>query len=106
MPVMRHATRANLARSMLFMGSLAVPAASVSAAEPARWPANVAASYRLYFNGFDVGKYQFQSTFNGKVYTATSNASISALFGAFTWKDKSRVPASSIPPSPSRCAIN
>ena len=86
MPVMRHATRANLARSMLFMGSLAVPAASVSAAEPARWPANVAASYRLYFNGFDVGKYQFQSTFNGKVYTATSNASISALFGAFTWK--------------------
>ena len=60
MPFMRHATRANLARSMLFMGSLAVPAASVSAAEPARWPANVAAIYRLCFNVSGVCKYQFQ----------------------------------------------
>lgn len=55
-------------------------------AADAVWPANVAARYSLSFNGFEVGKYQFQSTFNGKSYSATSSANVSALFGAFTWK--------------------
>lgn len=68
-----------------------VPAAGVivetsRAAADQSWPAEVSASYKLYFNGFDVGGYRFESRFNGKSYDATSNAKVSALFGAFTWK--------------------
>lgn len=55
-------------------------------AEDGTWPVAVTARYGLFFNGFNVGKYQFQSQFTGKAYTATGTASVSALFGAFTWK--------------------
>lgn len=50
------------------------------------WPVSVAANYRLAFNGFDVGTYQFQSQFDGKQFAASSSADVSALFGAFRWK--------------------
>lgn len=87
MPVTPQATGTNLARCLVLIGAFATSGTSAAgAADAAKWPADVAASYKLFFNGFEVGKYQFQSTFNGKVYTATSNASVSALFGAFTWK--------------------
>lgn len=69
----------------LIAAAMAGSIGTVAAADAA-WPTNVAARYKLSFNGFEVGKYQFQSTFNGKSYSATSSASISALFGAFTWK--------------------
>lgn len=57
-----------------------------AAAADQSWPAEVSATYKLYFNGFDVGGYEFLSRFNGKSYDASSNAKVSALFGAFTWK--------------------
>lgn len=57
----------------------------VAAADPS-WPAEVAARYKLYFNEFEVGSYKFQSRFAGKSYDATSQAEISALFGAFKWR--------------------
>ncbi|MEQ1717068.1 MAG: DUF3108 domain-containing protein [Hyphomicrobium sp.] len=50
------------------------------------WPQNVSSVYKLSFNGFDVGTFAFKSTSNGKAYSATSNADVSALFGAFKWK--------------------
>ena len=59
---------------------------AVGAVPQAIWPAAVAAHYNLSFGGFDVGKYQFQSKFDGKSYTVSSDASVSALFGAFKWK--------------------
>ena len=70
---------------------LAVAVAAVALAGPAfagqtAWPTGVNARYTLSFNGFDVGSYQFQSQFDGKTYTASSNAEVSALFGAFKWK--------------------
>jgi len=55
----------------------------VSAAES--WPSQVAARYKLYFNGLEVGTYQFGSRFDGKGYEAESEAKVSALFGAFKW---------------------
>lgn len=72
----------------MIMAGTASPsaAAAAEAAQGPFWPTNVAARYRLYFNGFEVGSYEFQSQFNGKSYSASSNASVSALFGAFTWK--------------------
>lgn len=59
--------------------------APAGAAE-ARWPASVSTVYRLYFNGFEVGSFAFKSHSKGKNYQATSNAKVSALFGAFKWK--------------------
>lgn len=56
-----------------------------STAEP-QPASDIVARYRLVFNGFDVGTYNFHSKFNGKTYDANSGTKISALFGAFTWK--------------------
>ncbi len=47
---------------------------------------NVAAKYKLSFNGFDVGRYNFTSRFDGKGYQANSQAEVSAMFGAFKWR--------------------
>lgn len=71
-----------------FLSAVAVLAlgSGSAAAGDAAWPASVAAKYKLSFGGFDVGKYQFLSLSDGKTYTVSSNASVSALFGAYTWK--------------------
>lgn len=67
-------------------------AAGAAAAEPAKvapaaaWPVSVSSQYKLFFNGFEVGGFSFKSSFNGKTYSATSSANVSALFGAFKWK--------------------
>jgi Protein of unknown function (DUF3108) len=61
-------------------------AGNPASAADATWPASVAAKYRLSFGGFDVGSYRFQSKSDGKTYSATGNAQVSALFGAYTWK--------------------
>lgn len=52
----------------------------------ATWPQSVSTLYRLYFNGFEVGSFAFQSESKGKAYKANSKADVSALFGAFKWK--------------------
>lgn len=68
---------------------IAIVAASVPLAANAAdtsWPASVAAKYKLYFGGFEVGSYRFQSTSNGQSYATTGSADVSALFGAFKWK--------------------
>jgi Protein of unknown function (DUF3108) len=60
--------------------------AAPACAEDAKWPSSVSSRYKLSFNGFEVGAYSFDSTSNGKTYSATSSANVSALFGAFKWK--------------------
>ena len=60
--------------------------AAPASAEDAKWPSSVSSRYTLSFNGFEVGAYSFESTSNGKTYSATSSANVSALFGAFKWK--------------------
>lgn len=73
-------------KQLVKFGVLAILAAAPASAADATWPAEVAARYKLYFNGFEVGAYEFRSTVNGKTYDAKSRAEVSALFGAFTWK--------------------
>lgn len=63
-----------------------IASAQPVAAADTSWPSSVAANYKLSFGGFEVGKYHFESKSDGKAYATTGNASISALFGAFTWK--------------------
>lgn len=51
----------------------------------AAWPKSVSTVYKLYFNGFEVGSYAFQSESTGQTYKTSSKADVSALFGAFKW---------------------
>ncbi len=63
-------------------------ASKAQAAEP--WPAEVQAIYRVEFNGFDVGSFEFNSNVAGPNYTLTGDAQLSALLGAFRWQARTR----------------
>ncbi len=82
--------RVERASARVFLRALAATALlaspSLARAADATWPANVSAKYKLQFGGFDVGSYRFQSASDGKTYTTTASAEVSALFGAFKWK--------------------
>lgn len=101
---------ARLLRPALLIGfAMAVPAlAAPSVAADTAWPAQVSSVYRLYFNGFEVGKFSFQSSTKGRDYSATGNAEVSALFGAFRWRGNTsatgRLAASG--PEPSSYVLN
>ena len=58
------------------------------AAEP--WPTQVQAIYRVEFNGFDVGSFEFNSNVTGNGYALTGDAKLSALLGAFRWQSQTR----------------
>jgi hypothetical protein len=75
-------------RRSAFSVSAVVAAAMAAAPTFARdlpWPKGVDARYRLTFNGFDVGVYNFTSRFSGETYSAVGKTKITALFGAFKW---------------------
>lgn len=68
-------------------------ASTPASAEPASglpWPSRISASYRVTFNGFDMGHFNFSSDVSRSGYTLNSDADLSALLGAFTWKAVSR----------------
>jgi len=67
------------------VATAAVVAAGTAAARDIAWPNAVNARYRLTFNGFKVGVYNFTSHYKDQTYSATGKTEISALFGAFKW---------------------
>ncbi len=89
------------------MALTALAGAPASAAETA-WPRSVSTTYRLYFNGFEVGAFAFRSESKGKTYKAESNAKVSALFGAFKWNGNISATGKLEPdgPQPSSYAMN
>ncbi len=83
----------SLTSSALALGTFAVcfvavalPIPAHAGASESKWPSSVSSRYTMSFNGFEVGSYSFESTSNGKTYSATSSANVSAMFGAFKWK--------------------
>jgi len=54
------------------------------------WPSRVDATYRIAFNGFDIGRFQFRVDITGSSYTASGDAQLSALLGAFKWDGATR----------------
>ncbi len=66
--------------------SLGAPAAS--AAEP--WPAEIQASYRIQFNGIEIGQFTFNSSVHERTYSASANADVSALLGFVRWNGATR----------------
>ena len=82
------APRRGVVRSSLALAiatTLAVWSPHTTSAADTAWPKQVSARYRLQFNGFEVGFYDFTSRFSGNTYSATGKTRISALFGAFKW---------------------
>ena len=67
--------------------------AALGAATPAAaegWPSRVDATYRVAFNGFDVGTFDFRADVLGSTYTVQGDARLSALLGAFKWEGATR----------------
>jgi hypothetical protein len=54
------------------------------------WPTEVAAVYKIAFNGFDIGRFTFTSYTGSGSYRLDGNAQISALLGAFKWQGVSQ----------------
>ncbi|HVJ78324.1 MAG TPA: DUF3108 domain-containing protein [Hyphomicrobium sp.] len=80
------ARRRLLAFGLFALGTAAIAATLAPAvAREQSWPTEVKARYRLTFNGFEVGSYNFSSHYSGTTYSATGKTKISALFGAFKW---------------------
>lgn len=75
------------------MGALAVFVTSMTSgasAQEADFPAKVEAAYRISFNGFDIGTFDFRSHVGPRGYALDGNAQISALLGVVNWQGITR----------------
>jgi hypothetical protein len=54
-------------------------------------PSRIHGSYHIAWNGLDLGDFTWDSTISAGQYKATTDANISALFGAYTWEGITRV---------------
>lgn len=79
--------------SCMGLAALAGPAAlsEPAAADPSSpWPSRVHAVYKVSFNGFDIGSFEFNSNVTGQSYAVSGDAKLSALLGAFHWTGVTR----------------
>lgn len=81
---------ATVALALLAAAATATPAA----AGDRDWPSRITASYKVAFNGFDIGRFSFDAEIRSGRYTLTSSAQLSALLGAFKWQGETRVSGS------------
>lgn len=69
---------------------LAMAAALCGLSPPARanetWPAQVRATYRIEFGGFELGSFSFNAKVADGRYDVRGDARLSALLGAFKWQ--------------------
>ncbi len=81
---------------------------SQSAVAAEAWPGQVDAIYKIQFSGLDLGDFVFSSKVQQNAYATTSNAQISAMFGAFEWKGQSRSSGVTVDtgPKPASYAFN
>jgi Protein of unknown function (DUF3108) len=82
------AAAAVLASSLL--AGLPQAAAAAPKAGAAASPGRVRANYVITFNGIELGNFVWDSAFKDGTYKLSSNAKLSALFGAYTWQGVTR----------------
>ncbi|MEZ5817462.1 MAG: DUF3108 domain-containing protein [Hyphomicrobiaceae bacterium] len=63
---------------------------TTTSAEAEPWPSKVDATYRIAFNGFDIGTFEFRADTTGSSYAMRGDAQLSALLGAFKWQGATR----------------
>lgn len=91
MPVSRTSAASAGSRAAALFTAASLSLSLLSA--PARaesWPDRVDATYKIAFNGIEIGKFDFQAEIAGNTYTAQGDAKISALLGAFKWQGATR----------------
>ncbi len=54
------------------------------------WPTRVHATYKIKFNGFNIGKFSFLSQADKSGYQATTSVKVRAFFGVLRWKATSQ----------------
>lgn len=54
------------------------------------WPDKVSARYKITFNGFEIGTFQFEATTNARSYVLSGSAELSALLGTVKWSGTTR----------------
>jgi hypothetical protein len=83
---------ASLARRALsaFLGLTTAAAIATTGAMANSWPSRVDATFKIAFNGFDVGKFEFRAEVTGTSYSVQGDARLSALLGAFKWHGATR----------------
>lgn len=86
--------KSRAASLVLALAAFAGSAPTATAEERPQWPAEVRATYRIDFNGFDIGNVQLTARVAGNQYQVTSETRISALLGAFTWRGTSQAAGS------------
>lgn len=86
----RFHTVRQIARTAAAGATAAVAAAGAPAHAAETWPAQVEATYKIHFSGLELGDFTFNSRTQQNSYSASSNALISAMFGAFEWKGQSQ----------------
>lgn len=72
------------ARAIVALGAFLFAPVTANAADP--WPIAVTAVYKVGFNGFEIGNFEFKSTVEQQNYTLNGNAELEALLGVFKWK--------------------
>ncbi|MEZ5775179.1 MAG: DUF3108 domain-containing protein [Hyphomicrobiaceae bacterium] len=69
---------------------------------PVHFPTRVNAVYTISWNGVELGEFAFSSSLKGNRYSMRGDTSLSALFGAFSWRGmtKSAGTVSGVSPTP------
>lgn len=60
-----------------------------AAADPSA-PSKVSARYKVFFNGFDIGSFRFESSVDSAAYSLAGDAKVSALLGMLKWSGATR----------------
>lgn len=84
-----------LATAIVLAAGLIPASSGAASANPVAgkaWPAQISARYRISFNGFDIGRFTYDSNVSDPRggYRLSGNAEISALLGAFKWQGVSQ----------------
>lgn len=83
-------TRSCRAHATAFVSAIGL---SIGAVHPAiaaeAWPGQVDAVYKIHFSGLELGDFTFSSRVQQNSYATSSNAHISAMFGAYEWRGQS-----------------
>ena len=70
------------------VGALVVQSAPAAADQT--WPTRVSASYKVIVAGFELGRFQFNSTMTGSDYALTGTGDMTWGFGMFHWHSTTR----------------
>ncbi|MFO7297048.1 MAG: DUF3108 domain-containing protein [Pseudomonadota bacterium] len=83
-PLARRLLRVSPISSAVFGLVMLLLCAPAAVADPST-PSKVSARYKIYFNGIEIGSFQFESNSDSAKYSLAGRAKLSALLGILKW---------------------